>query len=176
VKIVTSNPSKLAEFASFGLPLEAAGGVDLPEVDADALTVAVYKAASAGAGLIVEDTSLDVDGLDVGVNVRWLVSSLLADASLHGRAATWRVLLAANDGETVRVYEGVTLGTLTAPRGEGFGFDPIFAVGGQTLAEMGAAKAAVSARRAACEAYLAGTPIHTVRLADLPAWAGGWQH
>ena len=65
--------------------------MDLDEIDASPVEVVAHKATAAGVGVLIEDTSLDVDGADVGVNVRWIVDHI---ADFAGRAATWRVLIA----------------------------------------------------------------------------------
>lgn len=41
--------------------------------------------------MIIEDTSLDVEGEKVGVNVKWMMSSL---SSFVGKRANWNVFLA----------------------------------------------------------------------------------
>ena len=54
------------------------------------------QATAAGEGVLIEDTTLDVEGKEVGVNVRWM-DFANKDASdmdgFAGRKATWRVLL-----------------------------------------------------------------------------------
>ena len=65
--------------------------------------------------MLIEDTSLDVEGADVGVNVRWLMDHM---ATYENRKATWRVLLAVLEGGKVQVYEGVTQGKLVKPQGD----------------------------------------------------------
>ena len=58
---------------------------------ADAMAVAAHKATTAGLNIITEDTSLDVEGAAVGVNVKQMLGDL---PSYKGKKATWRVLLA----------------------------------------------------------------------------------
>ncbi len=176
--LVTSNAGKWREFARLGLR-SGRVSLDLPEVEAGPVEVALHKSRAAGPMTLVEDTSLDVEGASVGVNVRWLLDSV---AALEGRRATWRVLLAANDGRSVRVSEGVVQGRIARPGGRGgFGFDPVFAPDGHgslTLADLEAAgaKDSASARASAVRALVAGvSPVADVALADIPAWAGPWQ-
>jgi XTP/dITP diphosphohydrolase len=65
--------------------------------------------------VLIEDTSLDVEGADVGVKVRWLTDNMETYAN---RKATWRVLLAVMENGKVSVFEGVTQGKLVVPRGD----------------------------------------------------------
>ena len=176
--LVTSNAGKWREFTRLGL---RAGRValDLPEVEAGPMDVALQKSRVAGPLTLVEDTSLDVEGASVGVNVRWLLDSV---ASLEGRPATWRVLLAANDGRRVRVSEGAVHGRIVRPSGPGgFGFDPVFAPdgsGGMTLADLEGCgrKDSVSARALAVRALVTGAPpVADVPLDGIPEWTGQWQ-
>lgn len=176
-KIVTSNPNKLAEFHRFGLPFPAEEGLDLREVDADPYTVILYKALDAGAGFIVEDTSLEVEGMDVGVNVRWVVSNL---GSIGGKKAVWKVLLGKNNGAYITIYEGVIEGTLINEDAVGFGFDPYFVPATQklTLSQLDkkGVKDAYSARRQAVDMLLAGAPVSVVEIASVSKWEGNYQH
>ncbi len=177
-RLVTSNEGKWHEYSRLGLAVGRVS-IDLLEVQAAPWEVVVRKSAAAGAMTIVEDTSLDVEGADVGVNVRWLIDGIEAHV---GRRATWRVLLAVNDGTTVAVHEGLVHGRIVHPAGQGgFGFDPIFAPEGSrgaTLAqiETEGGKDAVSARARAVERLLGGhPPAGSVILESLGDWDGGWQ-
>lgn len=64
--------------------------IDLREVDALPKIVVAHKATVAGVGVLVEDTSLDIDGREVGIHIKWFG----ADQSSEGKAARWRVMLA----------------------------------------------------------------------------------
>lgn len=137
-KLNTSNQGKFEEFkrlfGEYGYELEATQ-IDIREVDADAITVIAHKASQVESRVIVEDTSLDVEGADVGINVRWLLDHL---PEYVGRRATWGVLLAYWEEDTVFIYQGEVTGTIVNPRGSfGFGFDPVFLPDGsqETLAE-----------------------------------------
>ena len=61
------------------------------EIVADPLLVAIHKASQLGEYVIIEDTSLDVEGEQVGVNVKWMMDSL---SSFVGKRANWNVYLA----------------------------------------------------------------------------------
>lgn len=178
LRLNTSNKHKYAEFVRIFRVLDKRitldrTKVDLKEIDAAPYMVVAQKATDAGEGVLIEDTSLDVQGATVGVNVRWIMENL---SELAGRGATWRVLLGVLRGGQVHIYEGVTQGTIVHKRGASdFGFDPVFQPDGssQTLAE--AKPDAVSARFKAIAALIRDSPaaLHV----PLPgaAWRGKWQ-
>lgn len=177
----TSNPRKLAEIKRFGLAVVAEPGADLPEVDGTPEQVATYKALAAGQNVLVEDTSLDVEGFDAGVNIRWLIENLTSQVAESGRTpkAIWRVMLAVHDGEQMYVARAEVPGRMIGePRGEGFSFDAYFVPDGhsQTLGEMEltGTKDLVSARKAAVQNLLAGRCV-AVPLSDIPEWTGAYQ-
>ena len=166
----TSNSDKLKEFQRLGLAGIKAFSRDLPEPDADPITVIRSKASQAGPNIIVEDTSLDVDGADVGTNVKWLISNL---DQYEGRKATFRVLLGILRDNKVEVYRGIVEGTIVRARGDGFGFDPVFLPKGakKTLGESKPDR--YNARALAVKSFLRGKPtsIHE----PLHDWQGKWQ-
>lgn len=144
------------------------------------MEVIIHKAKDAGPQHIVEDTSFDVQGLDVGVNVRWLVNELLKDERLLGRPAVWTVLLGVNTGEEIQVFKGQVFGHIGKPEGEGFGFDPIFIPRGSdhsmAYLDMSGKKDHYSARKMAVESMLSGHPMKRIPLKDVGDWQGDYQH
>ena len=171
---VTSNEGKLREAQEvLGVELEHSG-LDLPEIQSlDLVEVVRHKARAAferlGRPVLVEDTSLEIRGLDgfPGPLVRWLLVSVgaagigrLAGAFEDQRAAARCIACAFGEGLEV-MGEGAIPGVIvSAPRGrKGFGWDPVFAPeggGGRTFAEMAPAeKNEVSHRRLAFEALRA---------------------
>lgn len=137
-KLNTSNPGKLEEFTRLfsqaGAILEATA-IDVPEIDADPLSVIAHKATLAGENILVEDTSLNIEGAAVGIHIRWLLDHL---KDYIGHPSEWIVLLAHRKGQEIVVYRGVVQGTITDSSGiSGFGFDPVFLPNGsiKTLAE-----------------------------------------
>lgn len=64
---------------------------DIKEIVADPLSVAIHKASQLGDYVIVEDTSLDIEGEQVGINVKWMMNSL---PNFVGKRALWNVYLA----------------------------------------------------------------------------------
>lgn len=181
LKLVTSNENKLKEFKRFGLTnITIEKGRDIAEVESDANTVVLYKALDAGKGRIVEDTSLEVEGADVGVNVRWMLDNL---TELSGRKAVWRVILGYNDGVQIHLYESTLEGELVdvedVEESLGFGFDSIFKPNGTnyTLAQLEklGKKDLFSARNNAVQNLLYNQESLTVNVTDLPKWEGKYQ-
>jgi|UniRef100_A0A7S4LLT3 XTP/dITP diphosphohydrolase len=173
-KINTSNENKFKEFqrmfAKCGANLEATK-VDLDEIDAAPELVVAHKATAVGEGVIVEDTQLDVEGADVGVNVRWLMDKL---DQYEGRGATWTVLMGIRKGSNVEIFRGVVKGKIVKPRVDSnFGFDPIFQPEGRdkTLAEDKPDD--VNARWFAIENLVKGKVYETK--APIEKWDGPWQ-
>jgi inosine/xanthosine triphosphate pyrophosphatase family protein len=133
--------------------------------------------------VLVEDTSLDVEGYDAGVNIRWLMATLTermraADAPV-APAAVWRVMFAVHHDNVMYVAQAEVKGHMVAePRGKGISFDVYFVPEGQslTLGEMEEAgtKDLVSARKAAIVQLLDG---HCTSLAvdAIPTWTGAYQ-
>ncbi|MBB63764.1 MAG: hypothetical protein CMO81_01735 [Waddliaceae bacterium] len=173
-KLNTSNKGKLAEFQRLfslhGESLEISQ-TDLAEIDADPVQVVVHKASSLDEHVLVEDTSLDVEGGQPGIYVKWFLENL---SEFVGRNAVWRVLLAYREGEQVYVFKGEVEGTIVESRGiGGFGFDPHFLPKGanKTLAEEKPNR--FSARAKAVEA-LSEKEVFRIEPLMLE-WNGPWQ-
>ncbi len=174
MKLNTSNLGKFEEFkhlfAKHGRSLEATH-VDLAEIEADPISVVVHKASQMEDRILVDDTSLEVAGAALGINVRWLLEHL---PELAGRKASWRVLLAYRERDQVFVYQGIVIGTIVEPKGKGgFGFDPVFLPDGatQTLAE--AKLDCYNARALAVDALLKEKAL-TIQPV-IQHWQGPWQ-
>ena len=173
-RLNTSSAGKLDEFkrlfAKCGCELEAST-VDLAEVDADPLTVVVHKASQLDEGILVEDTSLAVEGASIGINIKWLLDHL---ESYLEHQAVWTVLLAQRLDGLVHVFKGEVRGTIVRASGSGgFGFDPYFLPEGslKTLAEEKPDQ--VNARALAVQAFIEKRPF-AIRAA-LKDWSGPWQ-
>jgi XTP/dITP diphosphohydrolase len=162
--LATKNRDKLREMeavlADTGLVGEVVQGRDWPDVEetgdtleANALHKARVAVEATGLPAIADDTGLEVSALGGGPGVHTarlagpkatyeqnvaLLLDLLTGVS--DRSARFRsvVALVFPDGSEIRA-EGVLFGAITPePRGSGgFGYDPVFLVGDQTLAEMG---------------------------------------
>jgi XTP/dITP diphosphohydrolase len=161
--IATKNPDKLREVRAVlaeAVPgVEVVGGLDWPDVEETGTTLvenALLKAeavvAATGLAAIADDTGLEVDALGgepgvhtaryAGPDAGYAENRRALLAALEGfddRTARFRtvVVLATPEGETTAV-EGVLDGVITrSERGDGgFGYDPVFEVGGRTLAEI----------------------------------------
>lgn len=173
-KLNTSNPGKFEEFkrlfAKYGSTLETSH-FDLKEIDSDPIKVVAHKASQLGENIIVEDTSLEIEGTSIGINIRWLLDHLTEYA---GRKAEWTVLLAFRQGNQIYIFKGSVSGIIVLPRGTtGFGFDPVFLPNGsaETLAESKPDQ--FNARSKAVESLLKGEVwmIHP----SIENWEGPWQ-
>jgi XTP/dITP diphosphohydrolase len=162
--VASKNPDKIGEIEGVldgtGLASEIVRGLDWPDVEETGSTLeenALLKARvvveATGLPVLADDTGLEVAALGgapgvhtaryAGARARYAdnVEKLIAAmAGVADRRARFRtvVALAFPDGVEMTA-EGVLEGEITErPRGEGgFGYDPVFELGGQTLAEMG---------------------------------------
>jgi XTP/dITP diphosphohydrolase len=180
--VASKNPDKVAEIESIlaesSLTGEVVRGLEWPDVEETGKTLeenALLKAravvAATGLPVIADDTGLEVHALDgvPGVhtarfagdgakyedNVTKLIEVMAGE---DDRRATFRTVVALVFPDGVEVIaEGRLEGMIsTEPRGaDGFGYDPVFDVDGQTLAEMGIdEKNEVSHRARAIKALL----------------------
>ncbi|HJN38293.1 MAG TPA: non-canonical purine NTP pyrophosphatase [Gammaproteobacteria bacterium] len=171
----TSNPNKLKEFKVLfkeeGIDLQVSNH-DLKEIVASPIRVVIQKASQLDKNVIVEDTSLEIEGEEVGINVRWLLDNL---TKFEGKKAVWTVLLAyqKEDG-LVYVYQGQVKGVIVKPKGKGFGFDPFFKPDGSdfTLAEL--KPNSVNARAIAVKKFTKDEAIASEY--PILSWEGDWQH
>jgi XTP/dITP diphosphohydrolase len=123
-KINTSNQSKLSEFKKYLGKQVLSETHDLPEPDTDAIQVIVYKA-SQFKEVLVDDTSLEIEGEDIGINVKWMLDSL---HNCIGRPAFFRCLLGIYIENQVYIFEGKVSGTIVEKTlgPFSFGFLPYF--------------------------------------------------
>ncbi len=131
-KVNTSNAGKLEEFERHLGQVEAIK-LDLKEPDSDLMTVIRYKA-SQFENVLVDDTSLAVEGETVGANIRWFLNDL---PKFLGKKATFTCLLAICRNGQVEIYTGETSGKIVKPVGQSFGFNNYFLPDGaaQTFGE-----------------------------------------
>lgn len=150
---VTGNPDKFREAKAL-LPNLERIEIDLPEeqtldpqlVISKKLEVAQHHH---GGPLIVEDTSLYLDGLNgfPGPLIKWMLQAVgnqgIYDLcqKIQDRRAVARTVIGYDDGSNnLQFFEGEIHGQIVAPYGnEGFGWDDIFQPEGlnETFAEMG---------------------------------------
>jgi len=150
---VTNNPHKAEEIAGFfGGTIEVEHvPLEIPEYRDDEIGPIAREKARYAHGilrrpLIVDDTGFAVRALSgfPGPYAAYVYRTLgnrgilrLLEGS-DDRSARFVTVIAFADDHGIRLFEGRLDGTITtSPRGEkGFGYDPIFEIGGQTLAEM----------------------------------------
>ncbi len=163
VVVASKNPDKIAEveavLAALDPPVAVIPGHEWADIDetedtleGNALKKARAVCAATGHAAVADDTGLEVDALGGAPGVQTArfagedatyqdnVAKLLADLrGERNRSARFRtaIALVTPSGEEL-VVEGVLEGVITeAGRGSGgFGYDPVFAVGGSTLAEI----------------------------------------
>ncbi|KAK8811378.1 hypothetical protein WA158_003112 [Blastocystis sp. Blastoise] len=175
LRLNTSNMNKFAEFErmfnSFDIELDHTR-VDIDEIVADPYSVVAHKATQAGDNILIEDTSLDIEDADVGINIKWVLSHI---TDFVGRKALWTVLLGFKNNNKVYIYEGKIEGLLVEPRVQSnFGFDPVFQPKGtnKTLAEE--KPDSVSARYKAIENLIQNNPIKVMD--PIYTWEGKYQN
>jgi len=171
--LCTCNKDKFNEFRDLSAQadIELIGvWRDLEEIDADPLTVIVHKASQVDEGVLVEDTSLDILGANVGIHIRWALDNLNEYTT---KKAVWTVLIAQRKGDTVYVYRGQVSGTIVSPKGVGFGFDPYFLPDGSTTTLAEAKPQRLNARAIAFQAYLDRDPF--AEMPPITEWNGAWQ-
>lgn len=175
--LVTSNARKIREYRELIPNLRVEEGQDLPEVDADDETVAIYKAVDNGPYTISEDTSLEVEGENIGVNLKWFKEKI---PTFVGKKAYWKVLLAKNDGEYIKVYEGFVEGEIVASE-DTSSFDKYFKVTkfDKLLGELKMTDtdpALYSARAMAARNLRQDRFIARKRIKFIPKWTGKYQN
>ena len=181
--VASKNPDKISEIEeilrSLSLTDEIVRGLDWPDIEETGRTLkenALIKARAVaeftGLPVVADDTGLEVDALGGGPGVNTaryagpgasyednVVRLLESMEGVEDRTARFRtvVALVMPDGVEV-IAEGSVEGVITKERrgGGGFGYDPVFEVDGQTLAEMTAEdKNALSHRARALRALAA---------------------
>jgi XTP/dITP diphosphohydrolase len=188
VVLATRNAGKAREVASILAELDLrieplAADVMLPEegdsYEANAIAKALAAARATGCVALGDDSGLEVDalggapgplsaryggaGLDDAARSAALLAALEAVPDAERGARFVCVAAVATPRGDVATARGVCEGRLLrAPRGEGgFGYDPIFAVGESTMAELPAAqKDALSHRGRAFRALLPALRLH----------------
>ncbi len=117
------------------------------------------------------DTSLVIEGADIGVNVRWLIDRL---PEYVGRKAIWEVLLAYRKEEQVYIYVGTIAGRIVPPEGtEGFGFDRFFMPEGAAKTLASDKSDQYNARALAVQALMDDEIFKIMPV--IKEWGGSWQ-
>ncbi|HET6580866.1 MAG TPA: RdgB/HAM1 family non-canonical purine NTP pyrophosphatase [Methanoregula sp.] len=151
--MVSSNADKAREVAEFfGSTVEVTHvSLDIPELRSEDVTEisrqkAHYAFDRLNSPLIVDDTVFCIDVLKgfPGPYAAYVLHTigntgiLKIMKDVEDRNAHFTTAIAFADSDGIRVFSGTIDGRIvTKPRGrEGFGYDPIFEVGGRTLAEI----------------------------------------
>ena len=164
---ITGNKGKLAEVQSILGNVEGLD-IDLPEIQSlDAHEIIKAKLEEAKkhqqGEFIVEDTSLYLEALKglPGPLIKWFMKTIgneglykMAQAFGNPNAEAKTIIGYSNAQGEISFHEGVIKGTIVAPRGEGFGWDPVFQPEGdsKTFGELSAdEKNSFSMRKIALE-------------------------
>jgi XTP/dITP diphosphohydrolase len=169
--VVTSNPHKAREISAFfqgELEVEHVN-LECPEFrHSDVGEIARGKAKFAydhlKRPLVVDDTAFSVKALGgfPGPYAAYVLDTIGCQGILRlledveEREASFETAIGYADPEGIRIFRGRIDGVITrSPRGrEGFGYDPIFEVGGRTLAELSLEeKSRISHRARALRAF-----------------------
>lgn len=151
--MVTSNANKAKEVAEFfgGFLDLTHVSLEIPELRSDDVEVisrqkAQYAYDQLLTPLIVDDTSFSIDALNgfPGPYAAYVLHSigntgiLKLMKDVKNRNAHFTTAIAFADDQGIRQFSGTIHGRIiTSPRGNGgFGYDPIFDLGGRTLAEL----------------------------------------
>jgi XTP/dITP diphosphohydrolase len=153
ITIVTGNANKAAEVAAFfqGAVEVDHISLDIPEIRSEdvaeiARAKAEYAYRQLKTPLIVDDTGLAIRALnDFPGPYAAYVQHAIGNAGIlkllegeQDRAARFTTAIAFADENGIRIFKGTLDGRIcNSPRGDaGFGYDPIFGIGGKTLAEI----------------------------------------
>jgi XTP/dITP diphosphohydrolase len=148
----TSNLKKQLEFKrifdQYNFPITFVSK-DVQEIVASPLEVITHKASIIGEKILVEDTSLDLEGHAVGIHIKYLLD-LIAKPEMVGIKATWTCLMAFCEGAQIYIFESKVHGKVVAKAGEfEFGFAQYFLPNG-TDKTMGHVRNDIFNARACC--------------------------
>lgn len=164
---ITGNKGKLAEVQSILGNVEGLD-IDLPEIqELDAHKIIQAKLEEAQKDqkgeFIVEDTSLYFEAMNglPGPLIKWFMKTVgndglykMAQAFENFNAEAKTIIGYSDKNGNIEFFEGNIKGTIVSPRGEGFGWDPIFQPEGysKTFGELSAEeKNSFSMRKIAIE-------------------------
>lgn len=170
----TSNSQKIKEIMRVFPNVSIVKGQDLREVLGNYQEVIVHKALDAGKGFVVEDTILEIDGIEV-VDIKWNQDAKIKEA----KKVCWRVSLGYNDGIRIKVWTGTTNGIIVKPQVKGYGFDPYILPHGfnVTVAQLDKEnrKDEVSPRKKALLKLKNEKTDFEVLISEIPRWNGEYQ-
>jgi XTP/dITP diphosphohydrolase len=174
----TSNEKKRKEFhhlfAKRNIALQTTC-IDLREIDADPMTVVIHKASQMPDHVLVEDTSLEIEGINIGINLRTLFGYLMQHIDEYiGKKATWTVLLAYKERDRVFLYKGSVAGVLVPPKKEDrSNFDAYFLPEGSSQPYISNTPDDFNARALAVRAFAEQRPVAVFPV--ISEWTGPWQ-
>jgi len=169
VKVCTGSHGKLIEFQEFfGQKLDWIQK-DLPEPDSDSITIIRFKA-SQFSEVLVDDTSLEVEGENIGTLIKWKMEEL---EKLEGRNATFICYLGISRTADIEIYKGEVSGKICQKDGEGFGFNPYFIPDGAHRSFAIDKPNEKNARFLAVQNFLSKSVF--LRADPLPEWPGPFQ-
>lgn len=131
--------------------------------------------------MLVEDTSLMIEGHEVGTDIKYFVDNM---EKFAGLSAIWNVYIGVTNGHIIEVYEGSIDGCITkyAYGNSEFGFDKHFIPTDNnsnhlTLAELDGYKKKhlFSARVNAIKDFNKGNYVLQAVLQNIPQWTGSYQ-
>ena len=171
IKLNTSHPRKLAEFKQYLSQGIETDTKDLQEPDSDPITIIRYKASQFDGHVMVDDTSLVIEGENIGANVKWYLNNL---SSYIGKKAWFICMLGIKIDGHIHIFRGEVVGRVVERKGESFGFLPHFqpASAEKTLAEELPDK--FNARFYALQNFKMKDPY--VIAPTLETWSGPWQN
>lgn len=167
LSFITGNEGKLCEAKRILGNVEALP-IDVPEIQSmDAHEIIVHKLNIAmghhSGACFVEDTSLYCEGMEglPGPLIKWFLNTVgndgifkMVNVFQNSRAEAKTIIGYIDESSAVSFFAGSVRGTIVEPRGQGFGWDPIFQPEGytKTFGEMSAEeKDAISMRKIALE-------------------------
>ena len=182
IHLGSSSQGKLNEYASFGLNVKQKLLPDMPEVLGTDQEVITYKAITFGANILVEDTSLDVEGEAVGINVKYLLSELKTNPKYDGKKAVWTVWLGLIYDDFLYLVKSQINGKLSSTNANdiAFGFDAVFIPDSSllTLAQLDNInqKHNFSARKSALTNMIIGNYTVVIQINSIKPWTGLYQN
>ncbi|MBP2133383.1 XTP/dITP diphosphohydrolase [Methanomicrobium sp. W14] len=164
ITVVTGNPNKVLEVASFfeGVADVVHVKMDLEEIKSSDVGVVAEKKAETAyeimkKPLIVDDTGFYIQKLNgfPGAHAAYVLDTIGVEGILKlmdgitDRSSYFETAIAYADNEGVFVFKGRVDGNVALkPRGsEGFGYDPVFETGGKTFAEISVSEKSKTSHR-----------------------------
>lgn len=192
IMLATHNKFKIKEYRKYATGhFEMLNNIpDIEEVDSKNLyDIAVHKVKDmyeivksripTNTLLAIEDTSLNVNGEEVGGNIRWLINKL---ETYIGKRATVSIILAITDGTYIKVFRSDVDGVIVKSSGGGYGFDPYFEVKGvgMTLAQIKTdtnrqLQATTNGRKLVLDKIKNNDFIFEKKISEIPKWTGKLQ-